>query len=169
MFRRTLNYKGHSSVSSTTYVSARLKDRFHEVARFMHLSPPVGNGVLRMGGALSEISQGAGQRLAAFHSRRARIRRHEFHVGAQFGDHRTLPAFADGLLARCGQIICLWRINSTAPLLKSRRAECKAPLPPGCRVQAFSLFSQYLNPRLWGCWPSAPPHSSSVAVTWPPS
>jgi len=42
--------------------------------------------------------------LRTFHPRRARIRRDEFHVGAQFGDDRTLPAFARGLFAGAGQI-----------------------------------------------------------------
>ncbi len=40
----------------------RLKEQFHEVARFKHLSPRTEQG---MGGAVFEISSGAGGGLAA--------------------------------------------------------------------------------------------------------
>src|ERR1035438_8899198 len=57
--------------------------------------------------------------------------------------------------------------------MNTRRAECAAPLPPAWMTRGI-LPSRVnpcpcLNPRLWGCWPLAPSHSSSAAVTWPTS
>ena len=45
--------------------------------------------------------------------------------------------FASGLNCAClvwpltARAICLWRITAAATSMNSRRAECKAPLPPG--------------------------------------
>lgn len=43
----------------------KLKDQFQEVARFRHLSPRTGGGVLGVGRALSEIPSGPGRSVAA--------------------------------------------------------------------------------------------------------
>jgi hypothetical protein len=75
--------------------------------------------------------------LRAFHLRRAHIRRHQFHVGAQFGDHRTLPAGADGLLVRCGEIAmsaqrhsCLRNDPPSPTLMQKRRIPQPRNLKP---------------------------------------
>src|ERR1035438_4171941 len=72
------------------------------------------------------------------------------------------------------QVICLWRMVPAVILLKLRQTEYKAPLPPGCHIlldwPSKANRCPCLNPRLWGCWPSAPSHSSfAAAATWPPS